>query len=182
MRRLLTGILIASSIGSPLRIAAQPGASTQAPAPTTPGRVNDARVLPGTKSNAFTSIRGSALDANNAPLANSTVRLRDLRSGRVVNTTAADTGGAFTFNAVDPGSYIAEVMAPDQVTVLAASNVLNVNAGDNVTAFVKLPFKTPPFAGAFGRTATTAAIVVGVAAASGVLATQIAGEQKSPRQ
>lgn len=42
-------------------------------------------------------------------------------------------------------------MANDQ-TVLAASQLLNVNAGEAVSAVVKVPFRIPPFAGLLGKT------------------------------
>ena len=40
-------------------------------------------------------------------------------------------------------------MANDQ-TVLAASQLINVNAGEAVSTLVKLPFRIPPFAGMLG--------------------------------
>jgi hypothetical protein len=86
----------------------------------------------------------------------------------------------FTFRTVDPGSYIVEILGPDR-TVRAASDIINVNAGDAANAVVKLPFSAPPLA-ALGRSTAAALLVVTAAAASGVLATEIAGEQKSPRQ
>ena len=99
------------------------------------------------------------------------VRLRDARFGRIVDNQRTDKSGLFSFKAIDPGSYIVEVMANDQ-TVLAASQLLNVNAGEAVSAVVKLPFRIPPFAGILGQgTSTPTAIAVATeAAASGVAA------------
>jgi hypothetical protein len=70
-------------------------------------------------------------------------------------------------------------MGPDR-TVLAATPVLNVNAGQSLSTVVKLPFKIPPFAGILGNSTPSAAIVTTEAAASGVLATTTAGEPVSP--
>ena len=182
MRRALVWILMVSSLSTPWRTLAQSRQTTVTGSQTAAGRVSDAKVLPGTQANAFSTIRGTALDANNLPLANTVVRLRDVRSGRLVGTVMTDKLGAFTFRGVDPGSYIVEVMAVDKTTTLAASGVINVNAGDAVTTIVQLPFKAPPLSGALGRTAGAALLVTAAAATSGVLATQIAGEQKSPRQ
>jgi hypothetical protein len=39
---------------------------------------------------------------------------------------------------VDPGTYIVELLSRDR-TVLAASEILNVNAGDAVSAVVRTP-------------------------------------------
>ena len=80
------------------------------------------------------------------------VRLRDARFGRIVDTQLTDKSGMFAFNAVDPGTYIVEIIANDE-SVLAASQLLNVNAGEAISAVVKLPFRMPPLAGLVGRTA-----------------------------
>jgi hypothetical protein len=49
--------------------------------------------------------------------------------------------------------------------------MLNVNAGEAVSAVVKLPFRIPPFAGLMGGASTpTAAAVTTEAAASGIAA------------
>jgi hypothetical protein len=108
------------------------------------------------------------------------VRLRDARFGRVIDSQLTDRSGMFVFRTVDPGSYIVEVMGNDQ-TVLAASQIINVNSGDAVTAIVKLPFRIPPFAGVLGNTAPSAAAVTAEAAASGVLATTVSGTAASTR-
>jgi hypothetical protein len=112
-------------------------------------------------------------------LSNATVRLRDARFGRIVDTQVTDKTGGFAFKAVDSGNYIIEVLGPDR-TVLAATKILNVNAGQALSAVVKLPFKIPPFAGILGNSTPSAAIVTTEAAASGLLATTTAGEPISP--
>jgi hypothetical protein len=65
--------------------------------------------------------------------------------------------------------------------VLAASQIINVNSGEAVTAVVKLPFRIPAFAGVLGHTAPSAAAVTTEAAASGVLATTVSGQPTSDR-
>lgn len=138
----------------------------------------DARTaaLASARSQAFTTtIQGNALTSARRPLARTVVRLRDARYGRVMDSAITDPSGMFAFRGVDPGSYIVEIMASDQTSVLAASEILTVNAGDVVSAVVMLPFRTTPFAGilagdaAASPTATTAWGVVAEAAASGVL-------------
>ena len=147
-------------------------------APTATGA--PVRLLPGTRGNIFTIIQGNALTSTNGALANSNVRLRDARFGRVIDATVTDRSGMFAFRTVDPGTYVVEIMDKDQ-TVLAASQLINVNSGDAVTAVVKLPFRIPPFAGVLGNTAPSAAAVTAEAAASGVLATTVAGQPTSSR-
>lgn len=136
-------------------------------------------VLPGASTRAFSTIYGSALSASSAVLPATLVRLRDVRTGRIVATTVTDKSGAFVFRAVDPGSFIVELMAPDQSTIWAASQILNVNAGDAVAAVVKIPFRISPFAGLLAHKTAAAVALSAIAAASGVLATEVTGEPVS---
>ena len=92
-----------------------------------------ARLLPGTRGNILTTIHGNALNSTNGALANSMVRLRDARFGRIVDSQFTDRSGMFAFGTIDPGSYIVELMGQDQ-SVLAASQIISVNSGDTVTA------------------------------------------------
>jgi hypothetical protein len=168
-------------------IASWPAAAQQAPAGTlartaakaptaAAGRTGaGARLLPGTKPNVLTTIQGNALSSTNGQLSNTMVRLRDARFGRIVDTQLTDKSGLFAFRAVDPGSYIVEMVSA-QNTVIASSQLLTVNAGDAVSAVVKLPFRIPPLAGVFGTTATapqTAASITAAAASNGVLTTVV---------
>jgi hypothetical protein len=135
-------------------------------------------VPPGT-TRGFTMIQGNALDSANGQMANAVVRLRDARFGRIVDTELTDGSGLFEFRGVDPGSYIVEVMGNDS-SVLAASQILSVNAGEVVSAVVKLPFKVPAFSGILGANSLqTAAVIVTQAAASGVAAV-VATDPVSP--
>ena len=98
------------------------------------------------------------------------VRLRDARFGRVIETQITDKAGMFAFKVVDPGSYIVEIVGNDQ-TLLAASQILNVNAGDAISAVVKLPFRVTPFAGLLNSSiAPSAAMMATQAAATGIAA------------
>ena len=151
--------------------------------PSTPKTaISPARdLLPGTRSEAFGTVRGSALNVDASALSGSVVRLRDVRSGRTVATTTTDTAGSFIFRSLDPGSYIVELLGVDN-KVIAASEILNINAGDDASTIVRLPFRTRPYSGVLGHTMTSAILVTTAAAASGILATEIVGQQKSPRQ
>ena len=123
------------------------------------------------REHALTTIQGNALNSTNGQLNGAVVRLRDARFGRIVDTQLTDKSGLFTFKALDPGSYIVEIMSTD-LSVLAASQLLNVNAGEAVSAVVKLPFRLPPFAGILGGTTATptATAVASQAAMSSVVA------------
>lgn len=126
--------------------------------------------LAGQRSNVLAIIQGNALNATNGPLPNTLVRLRDARFGRVIETQITDKSGMFAFKVVDPGSYIVEMLDKDQ-TLLAASQILNVNAGDAISAIVKLPFRVTPFAGLLNSSiAPSAAMMATQAAATGIAA------------
>ena len=73
------------------------------------------------------TIQGNALDCDQRPAGERTVRLRDARFGRIVDTQYTDQSGMFAFKSIEPGSYIVEIMANDE-SILAASQLLNVDA------------------------------------------------------
>jgi hypothetical protein len=98
------------------------------------------------------------------------VRLRDARFGRIVDTQMSDPSGLFAFREVDPGVYIVEILGDDH-SVLAASQLVNVTAGDAVSVPVRLPFRMVPLGGVLGDSTTSAAIVAAEAAAAGILTT-----------
>ena len=163
-------VAVALTVAATLSVTAQNHAIATTPrsmaSATTPVRKAAVSRL---KTDAFTTIQGNALTSTNGPLNDMTVRLRDARFGRIVDTQVTDKSGLFAFKAIDPGSYIVEIMSNDQ-SIMAASQMLNVNAGQAVSAVVKLPFRIPPFAGILGQTTSTptAAAIVTEAAASSI--------------
>jgi hypothetical protein len=164
-----------------LHTVAQQQASAQIPSAAGLVARAASRTLPSLRADAVGTIQGNALNSTNGQLPNQAVRLRDARFGRIVDAQLTDQAGLFTFKGLDPGSYIVEMMATDQ-SILAASQVLNINAGEAVSAVVKLPFRIPSFAGILGNTTpTTAAAVTTEAAASSVLAVTTTGEPTCPR-
>ncbi len=182
MHRLrLVGICVLSMLGATVGAAQQPASS--APQPTARAasiRSAVPRVLPGTRASAFTTIQGNAFNSTNGALASTPVRLRDARYGRIIDSQVTDNAGLFAFNGVDPGAYVVEIVGPDQ-TILAASQLVTIGAGETASAIVKLPFRIPPFAGILGHTAQQAAVIASAAAASGVLATEVTGVDASAR-
>src|SRR5262245_15894227 len=153
--------------------------------PSTPATVARATVrgpkaLPPGKT--ATSIRGNAMTSRNEPLSNTAVRLRDARSGQIVETIVTDTEGLFAFPGVEPGSYIVEVLAADQSTVVAASELLTVNTGEMVSATSKLPLSVPPVAGMSHGSAASIAALAAQAASVGIVAVVAAGDATCPIQ
>jgi Carboxypeptidase regulatory-like domain len=141
------------------------------------------KLLPGTHQGVLSTIQGSAVTSSNGAIVNTAVRLRDVRSGRIVDSVTTDKQGMFVFKGVDPGNYVVEVMNPAASnTVMASSQVLNVGAGEAISALVKLPFRIPAFAGLIGNSSATTAQAVTTAAqavTAAAAATNTVGESPS---
>jgi len=134
------------------------------------------RTLPGTRVDAFATIQGNALTSTDRALASAFVRVRDARAGHIVEWQVTDDAGLFAFHSLDPGSYVVEIVGPDETSVLAASQVLNAGAGQILSTIVKLPYQSGVLASIFGVSSrAAAATIASQAAAAGVLATQISG-------
>lgn len=123
-----------------------------------------ARLLPGTRPNVLASIQGRAVNQMNGSLTDTMVRLRDARNGRIVGAVTTNKQGAFSFQGIDPGSYVVEVMTPAQNAVMASSPLLSVSSGEAISALVKLPFRIPAFAGLIGNSTQTTTQAVSTAA------------------
>ena len=153
----------------------------QAPAvKVTPNSSASTKLLPGTRTGVLSTIEGKAMNAVNTPMSGATVRLRDARAGRIVNTTTTDKLGAFVFREIDPGTYVVELM--NNNAVIASSPLLNVGTGDAVSALVRVPFTASTVAAVLGSSQTTAAaitnaaqVVTAAAAASNVAAQTMVG-------
>jgi hypothetical protein len=138
-------------------------------------------LLPGTKVGLFSTIQGTAVSWTNGPMPNTVIRLRDARLGRVVDTVTTDKTGAFEFRALDPGSYVVEMMTPANDAVVAATPILNVGSGESVAALLKVPFRIPPLGGILGHSLPSALAVTSAAAAAGVLAKSVVGAAATDR-
>ena len=152
MRRML--VITISAV-----VLAAPSAMSQ-----TPAAAAASKLLPGTRGAVLSSIQGNAVTSSNGAITNTFVRLRDARMGRIVDTVTSDKQGMFAFKGVDPGSYVVEVMSPGSNAVLASSQMLSVNAGEAVSALVKIPFPIAPLAGLLGNSTQTTASAVSTAA------------------
>ena len=114
-----------------------------------------------TRSGALATIQGNAMRSSGS-LPNGMVRLRDARFGRIVDTQVADKTGAFAFRGLDPGSYIVEIVSTNQSTI-AATQIISANAGETITAVVRIPIQPSMFAGILGQQGAS-----GAAAPAGV--------------
>ena len=167
----------AAQTGAPVRPTSRvrPAASAQTP----PVRVTTPVVLPGTPASAFATIFCQALTANNRPLANVVLRVRDARLGRIVTAQKTDAEGRVKYDPIDPGSYIIELIGDDQ-SIRATSELFSINAGESIATIVRLPSRLEAFAGVLSTSAPQAAAIAAAAAAAGVLAVQSTNDV-SPR-
>jgi hypothetical protein len=163
-------------------VSAQQAVSTgHATAPlTAPVRRALPRVLPGTRESAFSTIKGNAIDSSDKMLPHTLVRLRDASFGRIVDKQFTDSTGLFAFRTVDPGPYVVELLGIDE-KVLAASELLNLGAGEAISVIVQLPIGISPFASTIGHADPHAGAVMAAAGDSGVLATKVIGVDASAR-
>lgn len=172
MTRLLTGVAaLGVMLATPPIQARQtpPRGAAPAPVPAAKDGAVPSKVA-FEKFTASTVIHGNALDSTDGQLKNVLVRLRDARFGHIVETQYTDQSGMFAFRSIEPGSYIVEIVGNDQ-SILAASQLLNVNAGEAVLAVVKLPFQVPPVAELMGTMSQrSVTLLVLHAAATGITA------------
>lgn len=115
---------------------------------------------------AAAAIVGVALNANNRPIPNAKVRLRNLMTGKIAAESVANEAGRFEFHAVKSGSYIVELMSGDG-RVIAISHRFAAGPGETVETSVRTGTKVPWFTGFFGN---AAAVVSAAAAIAGVTA------------
>ena len=106
------------------------------------------------------SIQGSALRADNTPIPNAIIRLRNVVSGKIEATTVANDVGRFAFQGVAPGTYLVELVSKSS-QVLAVGQTFTVGPGETVATFVRLGSKGRWFHTLFGNTAL--AVAAGVA-------------------
>lgn len=112
------------------------------------------------------TILGAAWKADNTPIPQARLRLRNVTTGRPEAITTANGSGQFTFSNIEPGSYVIELVN-DQGKVLALGQVFSLGPGETVATFVRLSARKSWFGGFFtnaAATALTAASSLGVTA------------------
>lgn len=112
------------------------------------------------------TVIGGAWTADNLPIGQARVRLRDVVTGRVQATAAADDGGQFVFEDVPSGSYAVELLnANGRVQVVG--HIFNIAPGETVATFVRTRARVPWFDGFFNN---AIAAITATAASQGVTA------------
>jgi hypothetical protein len=113
-----------------------------------------------------TTIIGSAWTAENQPIPEARLQLRNVISGRIEATTVANSAGQFTFQNVEGGSYVVELINTGGKVQLAG-HVFSIAPGETVATFVRAGTKVPWFTGFFNNTVSA---VSSTAASEGIAA------------
>ncbi len=113
-----------------------------------------------------TSILGSAWNADDSPIKFASLRLRNVVTGKVEATTKANEAGQFTFDNIDGGNYMVELVT-DSGRILTVGHVFTIAPGETVATFVRLGPKVPWATSFFNNTAGS---VAATAATEGVAA------------
>ena len=129
---------------------AEPRAAA-APPETPPARASAPLAAPARA----TSILGGAWNADNTPIPEARLRLRNVITGRVEATTIGDAGGQFRFSNIEGGTYVVELVN-DRGRVLTVGHPFVVAPGETVATFVRLGSHVPWFAGFFENAALAA--------------------------
>lgn len=156
----MAGSALSARSAGPQQAAASPSAARAVAGP----RMAPGRALGETRR--VSAIVGAAWRADNTPISQAKLRLRNVVSGRLQAHAVADDLGQFAFQTIEPGSYVVELVTEDG-SVLTVGHTFSVAAGETVATFVRLGTKVPWFNGFFGN---AAAAVASTAAAAGVTA------------
>ena len=113
-----------------------PTALAQSPAAA--GRIADATVAahPTPEAAAWTVVSGRAWHADDTPVPNAKLRLRNVTTGRVAAVTVTNVAGEFTFADISAGTYIVELLS-EGGKIIGISGVVTVQRGESVATFVR---------------------------------------------
>lgn len=131
------------------------------------------------------SIQGLARNAQQQPLANETVQIRNVATGQLAATGTTDASGGFNFTGLPAGSYVVEVVLKKCSKIVAASAPVGVTAGTVATATVTASAADCAAAvaagtgGLFGMGTTGTVLgIAGAAAAVGITAMVVTKDNK----
>ena len=151
----LAGVVLATSIASAQQAVRSPlgavegrgTAAVKATRQTTAAAQKSARAIK-------SLINGVAVDSTQAPLPNTTIRLRNLAVNEIEQIITANELGEFSFVAQPNVPYVVEI-ADQAGRIIAVGDVIMPNVGEVAAAVVSLPTRLPALAGTFGDTART---------------------------
>ncbi len=100
------------------------------------------------------------------PLANVSVRLRNIDTGQLVGNMTANAQGQFSFTGLGPGNFVVETVAANG-TILGTSTAIALAAGAMVATGITVATSASALAAAGGVGAGAAAAGAGAGAAAG---------------
>lgn len=142
---------------------------TKAAARPAPGMARPVgRTSPGATSfgTPVTAVLGTAWAADNSPIKQANLRLRNVLTGKVQATTIGNDAGQFAFENVPGGSYVVELLN-NGGHVEVIGHVFTIATGETVATFVRTGTKVPWVVGFFNNTLSA---VASTAASQGVTA------------
>ena len=163
-------------------VAARPDRpGSKAPATRAPGAarpVGPTGTAAATFGSRMTGILGAAWTADNSPIKQANVRLRNVITGKVEATAVANDAGQFAFENVPGGSYVVELLGSNG-HVQVVGHVFTIASGETVATFVRTGAKVPWFTGFFNNTVPS---VASTAASEGITAIAPVARAVSPKQ
>jgi hypothetical protein len=99
-------------------------------------------------------INGVAVNSDQTPVPNATVRLRNLAVNAIDQVVTANVAGEFTFVAEPGVAYVVEI-ADQSGRTIAVGDVVVASAGEVAGAKVALPSGLPVLAGVYGSTVSS---------------------------
>jgi hypothetical protein len=100
------------------------------------------------------------------PLANVSVRLRNVDTGQLVGNTTANAQGQFSFAGLGPGNFVVETVAANG-TILGTSTAIALTSAAMVATGITVGTSAAAVAAAGGVSAATAGAIAGGGAAAG---------------
>ena len=125
------------------------------------------------------ALTGVARTSAGQPLADHSVRVRDVRTGDVVATSRTGATGAFLIAALDPGSYVVEIV-DGAGRIIAVSTIAAVAEGRTASLAITAA-STHLVGGRIGAVALTSIIAAAGLGITG-LVVALTGDEASPSQ
>ena len=171
MRHVVVSVALVAMFLQVSLLAAPQVASTPAPPPTAAGQTAVApaqTVLGGTAqttTSAQATINGTVVAPDGEPIANTTVRARDLLTGELGGSTRTSTTGEYSIS-LKPGSYVLEIV-DDAGQIIGISSFVSAAAGVSLAAATVMA--------ASGALSAAVGTATGLAAALGATAARSVG-------
>ena len=131
------------------------------------------------------SLSGTATASTGQPMPNTSVQLRDLRTGQLAATTTTSATGSFSFEGVRAGQYVVEIVSGTG-QVIGTSAPIGVAAGSAVTGVsvaetgALAPAAASSTASGGAWNLKTAMVVTSIAAAAAVVTAVVVTGSASP--